>query len=49
MAIQLLAAGAAGLALGVIAAVLGLAELRHRNRMPQADDRILAKPARGRW
>jgi hypothetical protein len=46
---QLLAAGIAGLVLGVIAAILGAAELRHRNRMPQADEPILAKPVRGRW
>jgi hypothetical protein len=54
---QLFAAGIAGLALGVIAAVLGAAELRHRNRVAQADDDtaefppILAapRPVRGRW
>jgi hypothetical protein len=46
---QLLAAGIAGLVLGVIAAILGAAELRHRNRLPRADEPILAKPVRGRW
>jgi hypothetical protein len=35
---QLLAAAAGGLALGVIAALLGVAELRHRNRVATADD-----------
>ena len=39
---QLLAAGIAGLVLGVIAAILGAAELRHRNRLPRADEPILA-------
>jgi hypothetical protein len=46
---QLLAAGLAGLVLGVIATVLGVVELHHRNRLPQADEPILAKPVRGRW
>jgi hypothetical protein len=54
---QLLAAGLAGLVLGVIAAILGAAELRHRNRVAQASDDtaelppILAapRPVRGRW
>jgi hypothetical protein len=49
MAVQLLAAGAAGIVLGALAAILGAIELHHRNRMPQADDPILAKPVRGRW
>jgi hypothetical protein len=49
MAVQLLAAGTAGLALGVISAILGMVELRHRARLPQADEPILAKPVRGRW
>jgi hypothetical protein len=50
---QLLAAGIAGLALGVISTILGLAESRHRNRIAQATDAppILAapRPVRGRW
>jgi hypothetical protein len=54
---QLLAAGVAGLVLGVIAVVLGAAELRHRNRVAQASDDtvefppVLAapRPVRGRW
>jgi hypothetical protein len=54
---QLLAAAAGGLALGVIAVILGVAELRHRNRVAEAGDDtvefppILAapRPVRGRW
>jgi hypothetical protein len=54
---QLLLAGAAGVALGAISVVIGLAELRHRDRMAQADTeapatpRIVAapRPVRGRW
>jgi hypothetical protein len=54
MAIQLLAAGAAGVALGVIAAILGVAELKHQNRQAGDDTvefpPILAEPRRrGRW
>jgi hypothetical protein len=54
---QLVLAGVAGVALGVISVIVGLAELRHRDRMAQADTeaptapRIVAapRPVRGRW
>jgi hypothetical protein len=57
MVVQLLAAGIAGIALGAISVVVGLAELRHRDRMARADTqapaapRIVAapRPVRGRW
>jgi hypothetical protein len=54
---QLVLAGVAGIALGVISALLGVAELRHRHRVAEAGDDtvefppILAapRPVRGRW
>jgi hypothetical protein len=54
---QLLVAAAAGVMLGVIAMLLGAAELRHRNHVAQASDDtaelppILAapRPVRSRW
>jgi hypothetical protein len=53
---QLLAAGIGGIALGACAAILGVAEWRHRERTAEADDDtaefppILAEPRRrGRW
>jgi hypothetical protein len=56
MALLLLTA-LAGLVLGVLSTLLGLAELRHRHRLHQADvdtvefPPILAapRPVRGRW
>jgi hypothetical protein len=57
MATQLLLAALAGLVLGVIAVLLGVAELRHRTRLRQAEEDtvefppVLAapRPVRGRW
>jgi hypothetical protein len=54
---QLIAAGIGGIALGVLAALLGAAEIRHRARTGEAGDDtaefppILAapRPVRGRW
>jgi hypothetical protein len=54
---QLLVAGVAGIALGAISVIVGLAELRHRARVREAGDDtvefppILAapRPVRGRW
>jgi hypothetical protein len=55
VAVQLLAAGAAGICLGAIATALGFAEWKHQNRQDASDDTvefppILAEPRRrGRW
>jgi hypothetical protein len=50
---QLLAAAAGGLALGVIAAVLGFAELRHRSRIaghqPTEADTLGTRTTPIRW